>query len=164
MKQNPVPAIQKHNKMVQAKNVSRNKMILDLRIAGMSEQAIADEMTAKGHPISDTSVHRIVRTALDRENRLLSLKQDQLLRHELDRLDKMTVALFANRNDPAVANALIKIMDRRAKYLGLDSPIKIDANNKTTGEMKQSINFTQLSDDKLDQLLALVDEATKSSE
>jgi len=164
MKQHPVPALQKHNKEVQARNIPRNKMILDLRIAGMSERDIAAEMAAKGYIISDTSVHRIVCTALDRENRLLSLKQDQLLRHELDRLDKMTVALFANRNDPAVANALIKIMDRRAKYLGLDSPIKIDANNRNTGEMKQSINFTQLSDDKLDQLLALVDEATKSSE
>jgi hypothetical protein len=162
MKQHPVAAIQKHNKLVHAKNLPRNKMILDLRIAGMSEQAIADEMTSRGWPISDTSVHRIVCAALDRENKLLDMKAEQLVRHELDRLDKMTASLFAQRNDPRVADTLLRIMERRAKYRGLDSPIKIDTmnTNKNVNLGDANLDLSKLSDEKLEQLLTLMDEAT----
>jgi hypothetical protein len=163
MKQNRVPAIQKRNKLVQAKNAPRNRMIVDLRIAGMSEAAIAEEMTKRGMPISDTSVHRIVCTALDRENKLFDMKADQLVRHELNRLDKMTVSLFAQRNDPRVADTLLRIMERRAKYRGLDSPIKIDAMNinKNVNMGDAKLDLSKLSDEKLEQLLSLMNEATK---
>jgi len=164
-----VPAnIVKHNKDVQLKNYARNKRIVDLRIAGMSEADIAEEITRDGRwgSISDTSIHRIVCAWLDKQNKTMDFKYDQLRRAELIRLDKLTVALFANRNDPRVADSLLRIMDRRAKYLGLDSPLKIEASNTNRGETKHDvkIDFTKLPDDKLDQLLALIDEATKSSE
>jgi hypothetical protein len=159
MKKNSNPAMQKYNKMVQAKNGPRNRRILDLSIAGMSEREIADEITRDGRwgSISDTTAHRVVCAALDRENELLSSKQDQLIRKELDRLDRMTVALFANRNDPRTADTMLRIMERRAKYLGLDSPIKIDANNRSTGEMKHTIDVSKIETPDLDAIIAILD-------
>ena len=155
--------LEKHNKRVAIKNGPRNKLIYDLRIAGMSEREIADEVTKRGTPVSDTTVHRIVCQALDRHNKLMDMKAEQLVRQEMVRLDNLTAALYANRNDPRVADTLLRIMERRAKYRGLDSPIKIDAmnTNKNVNMGDAKLDLSKLSDEKLEQLLTLMDEATK---
>jgi hypothetical protein len=151
--------LESFNKRRTLANMDRNAKIIDLKIAGASERAIAKEVG-----LSCAQVDRIIQDYYKAADKIKSRRGSRMVDMELDRLDKLTLALFANRNDPRTADTLLHIMERRAKYLGLDKPIKIDANNTNTGEMKQSINFTKLPDDKLDQLLALIDEATKSSE
>jgi len=71
---------------------------------------------------------------------------DDYRRIELERLDKMTLSLFTRRNDPRTADTLLRIMERRAKLLGLDSPTLIDTRNQTV-VVKRDLN--RLSDDDL---------------
>ena len=54
---------------------------------------------------------------------------EEVLALELARLDEMLIkALESARNgDPQAIDAVLKIMNRRAKYLGMDSPEKIIA-------------------------------------
>jgi hypothetical protein len=146
-------------------NAARNRRIVDLRIAGMSEQAIADAITAdsKYGSISDTQVHRIINAYLDRENKVLDSKYEQLRRIELKRLDQITMALFANRGIPEHANALLRIMDRRARLLGLDAPIKVDNVNKNEqiGEVKHKIDWDKLPTEDLVKVIEILEKTGK---
>ena len=107
----------------------RNKKILDLRIAGLSERAIAEEI---GN-ISDTTVHKVINEALEQLNAKIMYRAGVIKRMELERLDRLYSALFANRNDPRVADTLLRIMERRARYLGIDAPVRTEQTNRQDG-------------------------------
>lgn len=51
---------------------------------------------------------------------------DEVRTLELERLDKFLLALWdkIEQGDPIAIDRGLKIMDRRAKYLGLDAPVK----------------------------------------
>lgn len=97
------------------------KRTLDLRRAGATYQEIADELGYKNRG----TAYKALRRAL---GRTLQDSADNLRELEAARLDQLQLGSWkaAMRGDPkAVANVL-RVMERRAKLLGLDAPAKTE--------------------------------------
>lgn len=107
MKQSQVDVL---NKQLQA---------LELRKAGVSYQKIAETL---GYAHA-SGAHQAVESAL---KRTLQDPADEVRKLEIERLDAMLMALWPNvKNGQYKANEVaIRLMERRAKLLGLDAPTK----------------------------------------
>jgi hypothetical protein len=53
---------------------------------------------------------------------------DELREQELDRIDRLQLAAWPNamKGDTKSIMTIVKLMERRARLLGLDTPIKIE--------------------------------------
>ncbi len=94
----------------------RRSRAVEMALTGSSYQAIADEL---GYANRGT-VYRLVKNAL--ENREVETIDD-LRRLEVDRLDTLQVAIWADavNGDLAAVKAVLRILHLRAKILGLYS-------------------------------------------
>ena len=112
----------------------RAQKALELRIAGGTYRQIAQELG-----VSHTVIFENVLWALEERAEERGKLSDQLVQMELERLEKMTLSLWprVRNGDEKAINTLVRVMDRRAKLLGLDQPAKTDL---TTGG--ESISFT----------------------
>ena len=90
---------------------------LELRKAGLSYDAIAQELGYK----TKAGVYRAVMAAL---KKTLQEPADELRKVEVERLDVLLAAMWEKRDKPLYTDRIIKIMERRAKLLGLDAPDK----------------------------------------
>ena len=99
----------------------RDKCI-SLRRLGMSYADVAKEVG-----LSRGGAYKAVQTALDEIRASYRETAAEVLELELDRLDEMTRALSSKvgYGDPQAVTAALRVMDRRAKLLGLDAPTKI---------------------------------------
>jgi len=100
--------------------IDRERKILELRRAGMSFMQIADELGYR----SSSSVGVAFKRALRRT--LVEAGAEELRDVELDRLDRLQQAVWDRAMDadlPAVSTVL-RIMEQRAKMLGLFAPEK----------------------------------------
>lgn len=98
----------------------RRVRALELRKKGMSYRQIAVEEGYAG----PGKVQKAVESLLNQMAREPAAAVRQL---ELERLDAL-LAAYWNRAliMPSIAELVLKIMDRRAKYLGLDAPTRVD--------------------------------------
>ena len=122
----------------------RNKKIFDLRLAGASEAAIADVVG-----ISSVQVHRILHQYVDMLNKELCVDAAKVKRMELERLDAMMLALWSNKNDPRAGDTLLRIMERRARYLGIDMPVKTENVNKQDGPIEHKLDLKKATTEQL---------------
>jgi len=93
---------------------------LELRVQGLSFRQIALELKYKG----PSGAHKAVDAALERTIREPA---DQLRQLELERLDRLQIMPYKQATvigDPKATASVLKIMERRAKLLGLDAPIQ----------------------------------------
>lgn len=101
---------------------------LDLRLKGMSYREIAKEMG-----VHSGTAHGYVQVAIKVIQEKYTEKAEALVILEQQKLDRLEVGLIesARKGDIKAATVLLKIMERRAKLLGLDSPaeVKIEAVN-----------------------------------
>lgn len=112
--------------------VERNReRALDLRAEGFTFQEIAAKLE-----LSKTRAYELVREALDEIREENNIRAANLRDLELRRLDKIQSALWDNRSKPDVANALIRLSQRRADLLGLDSPKKIEQSGPNGGPIR----------------------------
>jgi len=97
---------------------------LELRMEGKTFEAIAEELGYAGKQGAYDAVRRSI-AAVTRE------PAEELLKLDLERLDAMWGIHYLNAQagDVQALSACMKIMERRAKLLGLDAPVKTD--NKT---------------------------------
>ena len=100
---------------------------MSLRLEGKSYREIAAEMSvAKG------TAHKYVRKAVKLLQEKYSEKAEMIVVIEVNKLDKLEKALQkdARAGDIKASTTILKIMERRAKLLGLDSParseVKVD--------------------------------------
>lgn len=99
-----------------AETLQKRAAAVRLRLAGASYERIAEEVGYAGH----SGARKAVEAGLK-----LAIKEpaEEVVQQELARLDQMYLGLVGkgatSGNVPAVLAAL-KVMDRRAKYLGLD--------------------------------------------
>ena len=107
---------------------------LELRKGGASYEIIAQMVPYKSAQAAHNAVDRVLRAMV------IPLAED-VGKLELERLDMMFVALLPKirAGDPEAIRAGIRIMDRRAKYLGLDAPLKISA---TVSPVKPFAEYT----------------------
>jgi len=107
---------------------------LELRIAGATYRQIGQELG-----VSHVVVFENVEWALAERAEQRRAAADSLVQLELERLEKMTLALWpaVKRGDEKAINTMVRVMDRRARLLGMDAPAKTDI---TSGG--ESVSFT----------------------
>lgn len=103
----------------------RRAEALNLRRAGLSYERIAELIRSERHQngYSRASAYRDVREGLDR---LIEEPARELLEDELARLLAMQTAFWgpAMRGDVPSGKIILDIMRQRARYVGLESPVK----------------------------------------
>lgn len=105
-------------RMIRARE--REKKALELRKAGATYAQIAEKL---GYSDPKSAWHAVMR-ALDR---LPREDAEKVRRLELSRLDTIALRLWrkiVEEGDIQAVNAYLRVMERRARYLGLDAPEK----------------------------------------
>jgi hypothetical protein len=100
----------------------RDDLILEGRLAGRSVPAIAKQYRCASSEV-EAIIDRRLNFALDNDMRLKAIKLD------VTRLEALMAPFFerATRDrDVAAGTLVVKILERRALLLGLDSPQKLD--------------------------------------
>ena len=99
--------------------LSRERQALELRMAGKGYQAIGDALGITAPGAADA-----VRRAIAKLEAETAEKAEEVRRLELDRLDAMLEGLWekAKDGDPQAIDRVLRIQERRAKYLGIDAP------------------------------------------
>jgi hypothetical protein len=93
----------------------KRERAVELRLAGATYHQIAKELGYNSH----TSAMRAVEAAIARRT---SESAALIKAQELARLDQMLLGLWpaARRGDALAVDRVLRVMDRRARYLGLD--------------------------------------------
>lgn len=100
---------------------------LDLRREGKNFRTIAAIMGAEGGPGSTSRAHELVIQALADLRADCREAAGDVRDLELQRLDSIIEKLWPKRDRARVVDTILRAMDRRAKYLGLDAPKRIEA-------------------------------------
>lgn len=101
--------------------VDKEIRVLELRRVGLTWQRIAEEVGYADHTGAYAAYKRAIK-------RTMQQPADELREQEIDRLDRLQVAVWpsAMKGDTRAIMTIIRLMERRAKLLGLDKPIKIE--------------------------------------
>lgn len=112
----------------------QEREVIALWLAG----ARSDEI-ARATKLSESTVYRIRREALQARMPLRDKAADELREAELQRLDRLQRAHWTEALKGHVGSSKIVLMciDRRVKMLGLDAPVKIDA--RVAGQLDAEI-------------------------
>lgn len=114
--------------------VDREIKVLELRRAGLTWQRIAEQVGYADHTGAYSAYKRAIK-------RTQQQPADELREAEIDRLDRLQLAVWpkAMNGDNTSIATIIRIMERRARLLGLDMPVKI-AQDVTVWEGGESID------------------------
>lgn len=117
--------------------LERRAAALEMRKQGMTYQEIGDQFK-----FTAQRAHFLVNEAI---KALKTEAAADVIALELARLDDLQSAQWEaaiSRGDPKAAETILKIMERRAKYLGADAPAKSEITGKDGGpveiEMKEA--------------------------
>jgi hypothetical protein len=101
--------------------VDKEIRVLELRRVGLTWSRIAEEVGYADHTGAYAAYKRAIK-------RTMQQPADELRDQEVDRLDRLQVAVWpsAMKGDTRAILTIIRLMERRAKLLGLDKPIKIE--------------------------------------
>jgi predicted transcriptional regulator len=102
----------------------REKVAIELRKSGATYEAIGDQLG-----VSAQAAHQHVQRALKRIIDETNETADEVRTIELQRLDRALQAIWRRvlQGDVHAIDRSIRIMERRAKLLGLDAPTKVEA-------------------------------------
>jgi len=130
----------------------RRAFVLDKRKSGMNyrdiAQAAIDEFGADNLPagFDERYAYKDVKRELDRLIEELRESASDVLTIDLQRLDVMLSRLWekvdSEEPDYAAVDRVLKLMERRAKLLGMDAPQQLNA-------LIRNINLGQLTDEQL---------------
>lgn len=122
--------------------VERQVKALDLRKAGLSFPAIAEKLGYSG----PGGAYKAVMTAIRRTQQEPA---DEVRRLELERLDIMLQKTWewVENGEPRAIDRVLRIMERRAKYLGLDAPVKVDMVHTVIDEARRLAQAEGLDED-----------------
>lgn len=111
-----------HNAAVPAPElVDKELRVLELRRMGMTWQRIAEQVGYADHTGAYAAYKRAIK-------RTLQQPADEIREQELDRIDRLQLALWPNamKGNSQAVSTIIRLMERRARLLGLDMPVKIE--------------------------------------
>lgn len=126
---------------------------LQLREAGLSFEKIAAQVGC-----STSRAHQYVKEQLDKLAAKADESGDAIRQLELERLDRMTTGVWpkAQRGDLLSVDRMLKIMARRAKLLGLDSPTLMAQTTKDGDDVASGVFVVPAPAASLDDWLAQV--------
>jgi AraC-like DNA-binding protein len=101
--------------------IDKEIKVLELRRAGLTWTRIAEEVGYADH----TGAYAAYKRAIKRTQQQPA---DELRAQELDRVDRLQLAIWPNamKGDTRAILTIVRLMERRAKLTGLDMPIKIE--------------------------------------
>jgi hypothetical protein len=107
------------------KAVQRRTEAVELRVAGLTYREIGERLQC-----STAMAHKIVTEELQRLTRERAQAAGTLSQLENERLDRLHTALWpqAAAGDMDAVNTILRLMNRRAKLLGLDVPATLGVN------------------------------------
>jgi hypothetical protein len=123
--------------------LAKEAKVLDLRRAGFTFQRIAEEVGYNQASGAQRAYNRIMA-------RNIPQAPEEHRQQELDRLDRMQVALWprAMKGDDKAINTIIRLMERRARLVGIDAPTRIqaevvnyDGNRDIDGDIERIVNL-----------------------
>lgn len=134
--------------------IERQRQALELRLGGASYAAIA---SALGYASTSGAV-KAIDSAI---NRTLEEPAEKVRKLELRRLDAMLLALWpkVKNGDEAAITAALRVMHRRAQYLGLDAPTKIDLVEYT----REQARHAGLTDDDVEAAVRFVEDQVRGA-
>jgi hypothetical protein len=105
-----------------AERESKEAKVLELRRAGFTFQRIAEEVGYATPSGAQRALERIM-------TRNVPQAPEEFRWQELDRLDRMQVALWprAMKGDDRAIGTIVRLMERRARLVGIDAPQRIQA-------------------------------------
>lgn len=123
------------------KKAQRQAEALKMRRAGLSYRDIADQLN-----VSIGRAHGLVSEAITQLIEAVQETADHVRAIELERIDRMIMGLHssATSGNPAAVAAMLKCMERRAKYLGLDAPTKIAQTDSDGADVDNSIKIVAI--------------------
>lgn len=148
----PPPAARSSASKAQQEAVVRERhaLALEMRKFGYSYEQIAEHFET-----TPASARGLVKTALEH-----AIKEpgQEVIDMELQRLDQLYRAAFGAvaNGDTSAVNQCLSIMQRRAKYLGLDAPDKKEVTGKNGGPLELASSLKGLSDEDLASIKALL--------
>ena len=110
---------------------------LKFRMAGLSYQQIADHLG-----IARSAAYKLVKTALDRLHEEVHEGAEDLRELELQRMDQLFSLAYNNamKGDIAAIDRCVKIMERRARLMGLDAATR----SEISGSLLMSPQWLEL--------------------
>lgn len=109
--------------------------VMDLRRKGYSYSQISDRLTAGGRPISTQGCWKAAKKALSRVIADTNESVEEQRTIDVQRCDALITAHWSNAMmaDDKSTNCIVRLMDRRAALLGLDTPrvIKVEDDRET---------------------------------
>lgn len=133
------------------RSMERQVKALELRRSGMSYHEIA---AALG--IGKSQAQRYVQAGLASAREQVAAEASDLRAEEVSRLDGMLRGLWpdARKGHLGAVEKVLKIMERRAKLLGLDAPTRIGHGGDSDAPPIKSENMHHYSDEELDRIIA----------
>lgn len=130
--------------------VEKQRQALELRRAGRGYQEIADRLH-----VSLSTAHGYVDDAMAEARAQIEADASEIKAEEISRLDGMLAGLwdFATSGDVQAVDRVLKIMERRAKLLGLDAPAKIGHGGDPDAPPVGLQEIKSLSDAELERLI-----------
>lgn len=128
------------NSAAKAVHIQRVAQALELRRAGKSYPEIA---AALG--VATSHAHRLVEEGMTDARSQVGAEAAQLRSEEISRLDAMLQGLWpaARKGGVTAVDRVLKIMERRARLLGLDSPVRAAVEGGPPGSPPvQSVGMT----------------------
>lgn len=141
--------------------LAREQHVLELRRAGLSFERIADEV---GIPGGRSDAHKIYRRAM---SRTLQEPAAEIRQLEADRLDRLQVAVWtkALSGNLNAVDRVLRLMDRRARLLGLDHAdgiaeraLELEAGRirLMAGALRRALEAIELTDEQRQQVTAVL--------
>jgi hypothetical protein len=122
---------------------AKEAKVLELRRAGFTFQRIAEEVGYATPSGAQRALERIM-------TRNVPQAPEEFRWQELDRLDRMQVALWprAMKGDDRAIGTIVRLMERRARLVGIDAPQRIqaevvnyDGNRDIDGDIERIVNL-----------------------
>ncbi|MFF4409825.1 hypothetical protein [Streptomyces sp. NPDC001404] len=131
------------SKAQRAATAQRRAQAIALRLAGMDYQTISERLGYADRGAASKDVHRALESALEAE----SAAAETLRELEVQRLDRMQAAAWAKaaKGDLKAIETVLKVIDRRARLLGLDKPARTELTGADGGPLQvEAVDFAEL--------------------
>lgn len=144
-------AVRNATSAAKARKLERQAKALELRRAGLGYVEIAAKIG-----VGKSQAHRLVQEGLRNAREQIDSEAADLKAEDLSRLDGLLATLWPAARSGALGavDRVIKILERRAKLLGLDAPVKLAHGGDGAAPPIREEHVHRLSDADLERLAA----------
>lgn len=110
-----------HNHEEKTRTVTKYERIFEMKLAGATFRQIGEQLN-----VSHVTARKHYMRALAERTAHIDEMKDKHVTVELERLDKLILAHWPNRDKPSHAGIILRCMSTKAQLLGLNAPTKVE--------------------------------------